>query len=302
MNPSDFLVIDGTALLFRMYFSPGSHRGLDGVEVGGVVGVVRALVNLVQEHKPRYVAVVFDAGQRTFRNDMYEAYKQNRGEPPEDLIPQFDLVFEAVQVLGFHAFKHVGFEADDLVATFSRLAQEQEISVTLVTDDKDITGLIQDGVCSVSQWLYSKKQRMGENDVMEKYGVQPHQMVDYLAMIGDSSDNIPGIKGIGPKTASQLLQTFGTLEHVIDNVEQIATMNIRGANSVAQKVTVGAETAMQAKRLIQLVNTVPVSCTLINELSLRAPRPEARMLFARLRAEYVLNRHIRNVEEIEGLV
>jgi DNA polymerase-1 len=302
MNPSDFLVIDGTALLFRMYFSPGSHLSLDGVEVGGVVGVTRALVNLVREHKPRYVAIVFDAGQRTFRNDMFEAYKQNRGAPPEDLIPQFDLVVEATEALGFQTFKQVGFEADDLVATFSRLAMEQGISVTLVTDDKDITGLIQDGDCSVSQWLYSKKKRLNEADVVEKYGIQSSQMVDYLAMIGDASDNIPGIKGVGPKTASQLLQHFGTLEEVIENVEQITTIGIRGAKSVAQKVTLGAETALQAKRLIQLVNTVPISCSEIQTLTLSAPTSEAKTLFTRLRAEYILSRHQRTLEELEGLV
>ena len=270
--------------------------------VGGVVGVTRALVNLVREHKPRYVAVVFDAGQITFRNEMFEPYKQNRGEPPEDLIPQFDLVFEAVQKLGFHAFKQVGFEADDLVATFSRMAMEQAISVTLVTDDKDITGLIQDGECPVSQWLYSKKKRMNVADVIEKYGVQPAQMVDYLAMIGDTSDNIPGIKGVGPKTASQLLQHFGTLEQVIENVAEIPNIGIRGAKSVAQKVSDGADTALQAKALIRLVNTVPVPCESIEDLTLCVPLPEATSMFSRLRAEYVLNRHTRTLEELEGLI
>ena len=138
MVKDELLIIDGTALLFKMYFAKFNQVSQSGIEVGGVVGVSRAIVRLISQHQCRYVAIVFDAGSKTFRNDMLVSYKGNRPPPPDDLKPQFDLVFEAAEHLGCKTFKQVGFEADDIIATLVHQAKSSDLPVTMVTDDKDV--------------------------------------------------------------------------------------------------------------------------------------------------------------------
>ncbi len=289
MTPNKhLLVIDATALLFRMYFAKSRHQSVDGTEVGGVVGVSRAVVRLIQEHNPKYVAVVFDAAQRTFRNALLPTYKANRGEPPEDLIPQFELTFEAIKALGFAVFRAPGFEADDIIATFAKMAVEQQISATLVSDDKDISPLVRDETPTVSQWIYSKKKRMCSNDIFEKYGVYPHQMVDYLSLIGDSSDNIPGIRGVGPKSASLLLQHMGTLEEIFQRIDEIPSLPIRGAKSLFTKVQIGKEQAMFAKSIIVLRDDVPLELSSLESLEYIGPSENADAFFEQMSATYPL--------------
>lgn len=289
MTKNELLVIDGTALLFKMYFAKFNQVSREGIEVGGVVGVARAVSKLITEHKCRYVAVVFDAGMRTFRNEIYEAYKGHRPPPPPDLIPQFDLSVEAVEHLGCQTFKKVGYEADDLIATLVKKARDSGLDVTMVTDDKDVSGLVTDEGPHCHQWLYSKKMLLNQPAVVEKFGVEPSQMVDYLALLGDASDNVPGVKGVGKKTAVALLKHFGSVERMFENLDEVSSLSIRGSASVQKKLEAGKEIAELAKILIALKDDVPIRDFEWADIEFKGARSDAYPFFFDLGPTYFLN-------------
>lgn len=289
MPKNELLIIDGTALLFKMYFAKFNQLSRAGVEVGGVIGTSRAVTRLISEHNCQYVAVVFDAGQRTFRNDIYEPYKGHRPPAPPDLIPQFDLVIEAIEHLGCATFKKMGYEADDLIATFVEKAHSINLPVTMVTDDKDVSGLVRDTAPHCQQWLYSKKMMLQSADVFEKFGVYPSKMVDYLALLGDASDNVPGVKGVGKKSAAQLLNHFTDLEAMYDSLDEVLDLKIRGSASVKRKLEEGKETAELAKKLITLRKDVPMDSVDWAALEFKGARDDAYPFFYDLGATYFLN-------------
>ena len=191
-------IADGTAALFRAYFGMRSVRAPDGTEVGGVLGFAQWLAKWVTSQMPTHVALVFDAGASTFRNSMYPEYKANRGAPPEDLIPQFDLAQALAHELGFVCFCEPGYEADDLMATLAAKIRASGQRGVLVTPDKDVLQLIDDTISVAEPKAWG---RLGHAEVMLRFGVSPAQMVDFQALCGDSTDNIPGVPGIGPKSA-----------------------------------------------------------------------------------------------------
>ena len=289
MAKEELLIIDGTALLFKMYFTKLDQVTRSGIEVGGVVGASRAIVKLISQHNCRYVAVVFDAGAKTFRNEILSSYKGNRPPPPDDLIPQFDLVYEAAQYLGCQTYKQVGFEADDIIATLVHQAKTANLPVTMVTDDKDVMGLIREDTPKCHQWLYTKKEMMDSVGVRNKFGVNPSQMVDYLSLLGDASDNVPGVKGVGAKSAMTLLQHFGNLESIYASLDEVSGLNIRGAASVQNKLKVGKETAFLAKRLIALRTDVPIGDVSWSDLVFNGARDDAYPFFYELGSTYFLN-------------
>lgn len=215
------VIIDITAILFRMYFAKMQHQTPEGLEVGGVWGVLTTLKRLRKEMKPAYIAAVFDAGMKTFRNDICEDYKSNRGSPPEDLIPQFDLSYRLCTELGIPSFRMPGFEADDVMASLATLACTQQVPVQLVTVDKDLNQLVKDDFPSVVRIDFFKKQVVTRNVVKDSMGVFPEQCVDYLALVGDAVDNISGVRGIGPKTARELLNRFGSLDNIYENLHHL---------------------------------------------------------------------------------
>ena len=282
----ELLIIDGTALLFRMYFAGIEHQSPSGLEVGGVLGTTRAISRLIQTFKSTHVAIVFDAGQATFRNDLYENYKANRGDPPESMKHQFDLVYDACQALGCQVFKSVGYEADDLIATLVDKARGVNLSVKMVTDDKDVSQLVCDEEPWVVQVSDSKKWMWSEDDVKTKFGVLPNQMVDYLSLIGDSSDNIPGVKGIGSKSASALLGYFGNLTELFERIDEIESLPLRGAKSLQSKLEQGREDALLAQRLVQLKHDVPIDWKGIESLLFEGPTHEDRAFFENLGFTY----------------
>lgn len=289
MAKEELLIIDGTALLFKMYFTKFNQVSRTGIEVGGVVGASRAIVKLISQHNCRYMAVVFDAGAKTFRNDILSSYKGNRPPPPEDLIPQFDLVYEAAQHLGCQTYKQVGYEADDIIATLVHQATDANLPVTMVTDDKDVMGLIREETPKCHQWLYTKKEMMDSVGVRSKFGVNPSQMVDYLSLLGDTSDNVPGVKGVGAKSAMSLLQHFGTLEAMYDSIDEVSGLKIRGAASVENKLKVGRDAALLAKRLITLRTDVPIGTVSWSDLVFTGAREDAYPFFYDLGSTYFLN-------------
>ena len=289
MAKNELLIIDGTALLFKMYFAKFNLTSRSGVEVGGVIGAARAVVRMISQHNCRYVAVVFDAGDKTFRNDLLPTYKGTRPPPPEDLIPQFDLVYEAIQHLGCTVYKQLGFEADDIIATLVREARSKNMPITMVTDDKDVMGLISDDAPKCQQWLYSKKAMMDAGGVQTKFGVRPEQMVDYLSLLGDTSDNVPGVKGVGAKSAMTLLQHFGTLEAMYEALDEVIDLKLRGAASIQKKLEAGKDTALLAKKLITLRSDVPIGEVDWEALEFTGARDDAYPFFYELGSTYFLN-------------
>jgi DNA polymerase I len=217
-------LIDGSGYLFRAYHAlPPLSRKSDGLPTGAVAGFANMLWKLLEDtksgDKPTHLAVIFDAGKKTFRKDIYPQYKANRPEPPEDLIPQFPLVRDATRAFGVPAIEEPGFEADDLIATYARVAREGGAKVTIVSSDKDLMQLIVDGKVEMLDPV--KNKRLASADVMERFGVPPSKVVEVQALAGDSTDNVPGVRGIGVKTAAELLNAFGDLETLLKRAGEI---------------------------------------------------------------------------------
>jgi DNA polymerase-1 len=206
------ILIDGSGFIFRAYHALPPMTRPDGKPVNAVFGFSNMLAKLLREQVGTHIAVIFDAGRTTFRNRMYEDYKAHRPPPPDDLVPQFSLVREATEAFGVPSVELEDWEADDLIASYAKEASKAGGQTTIVSSDKDLMQLIRPGV----EMLDPIKQKpIGPAEVMEKYGVTPEKMVDVQALIGDTVDNVPGVPGIGPKGAAQLINEFGDLESVL---------------------------------------------------------------------------------------
>jgi DNA polymerase I len=247
-------VFDITSILFRLYCAGVRHETPQGVEVGGVIGIAMSLRKHFKRLKPTHIAAVFDSGAPTFRQELAEEYKQNRPKAPDELKPQFALAIELVESLGITVFKKDGYEADDLMASLTSCARAQGIPVHLISNDKDLHQLIDDDAPSVVQHSLDGKKLFRSQEVWEKFGVYPEQMIDYQALVGDSVDEIAGVPGIGKKTASALLQHFKTLHSLYADIEQVRTLNIRGALRVERSLVEHRE---ELKRALSLVRLVP---------------------------------------------
>src|ERR1700749_1946649 len=206
------VLIDGSGFIFRAYPARPPMTRPDGTPVNAVFGFSNMLAKLLREHVGTHIAVIFDAGSKTFRNRLYDAYKAHRPPPPDDLIPQFKLVREATEAFGVPAIERADWEADDLIAAYAKAVNDAGGQATLVSSDKDLMQLIRPGV----EMLDPIKQKpIGPAEGMEKFGVTPDKMVEVQALIGDSVDNVPGVPGIGPKGGAQLINEFGALETVL---------------------------------------------------------------------------------------
>ncbi|MDH5749473.1 MAG: DNA polymerase I, partial [Rhodospirillales bacterium] len=190
-------LIDGSGFLFRAFYGLPPMNRPDGTPVNAVYGFTTMLMKLIEDTDADHIAVIFDAGRKTFRNDIYPEYKANRGEPPEELIPQFPLVRDATRALNVACVEMAGYEADDLIATYARLAKEQGAEVSIVSSDKDLMQLVDDRVTMLDAM---KNKVIGPDEVVDKFGVGPDRVVDVQSLAGDSTDNIPGVPGIGIKT------------------------------------------------------------------------------------------------------
>ncbi|MCB1187475.1 hypothetical protein KDL29_09945 [bacterium] len=222
------LLIDGTGLIFRAYFSiKGDMTTPEGVPVNAVFGVLRLLLKIFKDNKVSDCAIVFDAGSKTFRNDMYGLYKANRPEPPDDLRPQFGLTIEMAQLTGAPVYSMKGFEADDIIATIAADAQRAGNQVSVLTSDKDLLQLL-DG--NTQLLMPGKMGAVNEMDLAAfeaKYGFPVERFVDFKALMGDPSDNIPGVPGVGEKTAAKLVAQHGKLEAIFSNIDFIKPDGLR---------------------------------------------------------------------------
>ena len=267
-------LIDGSAFIFRAFHAlPPLTRKSDGMPVGAVQGFCNMLLQYVgKDHgsdAPTHIAVIFDKGSHTFRNDMYDQYKANRDEMPEDLRPQIPLTRRATEAFNVACKEIAGYEADDIIATLAYQARDAGGRVTIVSSDKDLMQLVGDGV---EMFDAMKNRRIDREAVEEKFGVPPERVVDVQALAGDSVDNVPGAPGIGVKTAALLINEFGTLEELLDRAEEIKQPKRR------QTLIEKREQIELSKRLVLLDANTPLDFTL-DDLQLRDPDPEVLLGF-----------------------
>ena len=281
MKTGDHLeLIDGSGFIFRAYHAlPALTRKSDGLPVGAVAGFCNMLEKLIEARAareadaPTHAAVVFDHSAKTFRNDIYPDYKAHRPEPPEDLRPQFGLIREAVRAFNLPCIEMEGWEADDIIATYARLAAEAGAKVTIVSSDKDLMQLVGGPVVMVKPGLAGKPDEVIDPaGVVERFGVPPEKVVDVQALAGDSTDNVPGAPGIGVKTAAQLIAEYGDLDTLLARAGEIKQPKRR------QTLIDHAEQVRISRRLVELSREVPVEAPL-DDLALRDPDPEALLGF-----------------------
>lgn len=255
MNKTAFL-IDGMAYVFRSFFSMRPMSAPDGTPINAVFGLGMTLQRFLHEHRPEILACCFDAGSQTFRNELFPEYKANRGAPPEELIPQFDLCRQLTENMGIATVMLPGYEADDLIATLTGRLLEEGHQVVIVSGDKDLAQLVGP---QVKIYDLARNDWWDEARVPAKLGVPAAQVADLLALTGDQADNIPGVRGVGPKAACALLSAFNDLEAIYDNLDQVEHLPVRGARSLRRKLEDGRENAMLSRRLVELERQVP--CT-----------------------------------------
>ena len=250
-------LIDGSLYVFRAWHSmPDEFHDADGHPVNAVHGFTRFLCELLERVRPEHIAVAFDASLTTsFRNAIYPAYKANRELPPPDLERQFVLCREVAQALGLPVLIDHTFEADDLIGSALWTLRAHGFRSVIVSADKDFGQLLGD---DDEQWDYARGLRWGPAGVFERLGVHPQQVADYLALCGDAVDNIPGVPGVGAKTAAALLAHFGTLDALLDRVDEVPFLRLRGAASSAQKLREHAEAARLYRRLTRIALDAPV--------------------------------------------
>ncbi|HEY7663883.1 MAG TPA: DNA polymerase I [Xanthobacteraceae bacterium] len=270
-------LVDGSSYIFRAYHAlPPLTRKSDGLQVNAVLGFCNMLWKLMRdmkpEERPTHLAVVFDKSEPTFRNEMYAEYKSNRTEPPDDLRPQFALIREAVRAFDLPCLEQAGFEADDLIATYVREACEAGASATIVASDKDLMQLVSD---CVVMYDTMKDRKIGIPQVIEKFGVPPAKVIEVQALIGDSTDNVPGVPGIGVKTAAQLIGEYGDLETLLARAGEIKQEKRR------QALIDNAENARLSKKLVTLDDHVALEVPIAD---LAVHDPDYKRLVAFLKA------------------
>ncbi len=248
-DKKELFLVDGSGYIFRAYHALPPLTSPAGVPIGAVVGFCNMIYKLLSTHSDAHIAIIFDSARKNFRNEIYPDYKAHRPPPPEDLIPQFALIRDAAAAFGLPSLELEGYEADDLIATYARLAVEHHVPVTIISSDKDLMQLVRDGVRMIDPM---KQTRVGPNEVYEKFGVVPELVVDVQALCGDSVDNVPGVPGIGIKTAAQLINEFGSLENLLGRLSEIKQPKRREA------LESNAELARISKRLVTLDDHVPI--------------------------------------------
>src|SRR5262245_38312453 len=275
VKPGDYVyLIDGSGFIFRAYHAiRGDKSGKqimrsDGLPTNAVLGFCNMLNKLRNEidpaQRPTHIAVVFDKAARSFRSEIYKEYKANRTDPPSDLIPQFGLIRQAVKAWAVPCIEQEGFEADDLIATYARLASEAGAKVRIVSSDKDLMQLVRDGITLFDTM---KDREIGEAEVIEKFGVPPGKVIEVQALAGDSIDNIPGVPGIGLKTGAELILEYGDLEGLLAAAHLIKQPKRR------ENLVTHADQARLSRELVRLRRDVPLEFPL-EELAVGQPDPK----------------------------
>jgi DNA polymerase-1 len=273
-------LIDASSYVYRAFFALPPLTSASGLPTNAVYGFTTMLLKLLREARPEYIGVVFDAPGRTFRDALFERYKANRRAMPDELAAQFPLVHEVVAALAVRSLLISGVEADDVIATVAERATAQSAEVVVVTSDKDLMQIVSD---RVQLWDTMHDRRWDRQAVRQRLGVEPEQVVEAMGLMGDPIDNIPGIRGIGEKTAAALITRFGTIEQLLGRLDELAaTKDIRGAKKLAALVAAHADLARLSRDLATVRRDVPIECPL-EEFRYHTPDPAAlRPVFTRL--------------------
>lgn len=278
-DENELYLIDGSGFIFRAYFAMAYSRksGMtnpEGIEVGAVYGFTNMLLKMLRDYHAPYIAVIFDSARENFRNEIYPEYKANRDETPEDLKPQFPLIRDATRAFDMPALELEGYEADDLIAAYTKLAKAQGKKVVIVSSDKDLMQLVDEDVRMLDPM---KSKWIGPDEVVEKFGVTPDKVVDVQSLAGDSVDNVPGVPGIGIKTAAQLINEYGDLESLLERAGEIKQ------NKRREKLIEHAQDARISQKLVRLDENAPVPVPL-EELKAHDPDKPALMEFLQTHA------------------
>ncbi len=252
-TPDHYYLVDGSGYIFRAFHALPPMTRPDGTPVNAVYGFTNMLLKLIDDADAEFIAVIFDAGSKSFRNDLYAGYKAQRPPPPPELIPQFSLIRDATRACNVPAVELAGFEADDLLATYARQAAAAGHKVTIVSSDKDLMQLVGG---SIEMLDPIKNRRIGDAEVMEKFGVAPDKVVDVQSLAGDSTDNVPGVPGIGVKTAAELINIYGDLDTLLARAGEIKQPKRREA------LMANADKARLSRDLVRLRQDVPVPVSL----------------------------------------
>ena len=258
-------IIDGTAYIYRGFYAMPPLSNSKGLPTNAILSFFNMLRKFINEINPEHIAVAFDRKEETFRHDEYEYYKANRAEMPDKLIPQIPYIKKIVEVMNIKIFEKAGFEADDLIATAAKKAEAQGYDVVIVSSDKDLMQMVGDKIKMFdpmhNRWFDAEA-------VEKKFGVPPSKVIDLMALMGDSSDNVPGVPGIGPKTAAKLICEYENLDNLLNNIQSLEKKNLK------EKLEKHREDAILSRRLVTLDCNVPLDYE-ISELSKALPDNDA---------------------------
>ena len=249
-------IFDGHVYIFRAYYSLPEMEAPDGTPTAAAYGFANTLLKYIAEFSPSHAACCFDHSMTSFRNALFPGYKASRLEAPPDLEPQFEICIEVARALGFASFSVPDFEADDLIATATEQAVADGGAVRVVSSDKDLSQLVtEDG--RVTLYDLGKDREFDADGVREKFGVSPEQIPDYLALVGDSVDELPGVPGVGPKSAAAALASFGHLEAFPESINEWEAVATRGARRLGERVNAHREQTRKVRDLATVVRDVP---------------------------------------------
>ena len=284
-EPDKLVLIDGHALVYRAYFAlPPTMRTAQGELTNAVFGFASMLLRVLEEQHPEYLAVTFDVG-RTFRHDDYAEYKANRAEMPDDLSMQFARIDQLLEAFDIPSYSAENYEADDVLAALAEQAEKEGLQTLIVTGDTDTFQLVGPNVRVMTPGRsFSDTIVYDEKKIRERYGLEPSQLIDYKALVGDTSDNVPGVRGVGDKTATKLLKEYGSVEAIYEHLDAVSSTRFRNA------LEKGQDEAFLSKHLVTIVHDVPVSLDLeackVRELD----REQVVELFRELEFRGLLNR------------
>ena len=270
------ILLDGNSLSYRAYYAMPALKNKKGLYTNSVYGFTLMLEKILEDTKPKYALVAFDKGKETFRHKSYEAYKGTRDKTPTELVEQFGYVRELLDSFGIKYEEHLDYEADDIIGSYAKIAEKAGLEVIIVSGDKDLTQLASDNIT-----VYYTKRGVTEIDyytpefINEKYGLTPQQIIDMKGLMGDKSDNIPGIPGVGEKTAIKLLTEYETVENVLENIDNISGKKLK------ERLTEGKEDAILSKKLATIFTDVPVD-NKIEDLTFKENREKKKGLFEKL--------------------
>jgi len=278
-RPPRVLLIDGSSYIYRAFFALPPSVNTAGSPTNATYGFISFMIKVLKRHRPEYVAVVLDAGRQTFRNQMFVGYKSNRRQAPMSLVLQFPHIRRALDALNVVALELEDYEADDLIGTLCATLCDENCDLIVVSSDKDLMQLVTN---KVSLFDSVKERWIDAQDVIARFGVEPERVPEVLGLMGDMVDNIPGVKGIGQKTAIALMQQYHDLEDLYGNLDQLQQTNLRGVVRLRQALQDGKETAFLSRDLATIMKNVPMQIDLEELRFSGASRDKLRSLFAEL--------------------